>query len=106
MDILQEIDKQLKLRKQATPENSYAAKLYQGGNAMIADKIREETEELIEAVANQKREDIIYEAADVLFHLHVLLAHKDIPIDEVFNELRRRFGVSGIEEKRRRQIDK
>jgi phosphoribosyl-ATP pyrophosphohydrolase len=68
----------------------------------IAAKLTEETAEVIEAAGEPEeagRQHTIYEAGDVLYHLFVLLAHRQIRLEEVEAELARRFGVSGIDEK-------
>jgi phosphoribosyl-ATP pyrophosphohydrolase len=69
-------------------EGSYVCRLISEGKA--AEKIREESEELIDAAAGGSRSEIIHEAADLLFHLMVLIAEKGVTIDDVANELRRR----------------
>ena len=68
---------------------------------IIIAKIKEESEELIEASISDK-EAIIHEAADLVFHVMVLLAFKDIDPSDILRELERREGVSGIEEKSKR----
>ena len=89
-------------RRQNPPEKSYTTKLFNGGNELIGKKIIEEAEEVVEAAdesGQEGREHLIYEAADLLYHLMVLLGHQEIHIREIETELARRFGVSGIDEK-------
>lgn len=86
-------------RKACPPENSYTAALMAGGMDKILKKIGEEATEVVIAGKGGARQEIIYETADLLFHLLVLLGCRDISPGEVFAELGRRFGVSGIEEK-------
>jgi phosphoribosyl-ATP pyrophosphohydrolase len=93
-------------RKANPPEKSYTTKLFNGGTAKIGEKILEEAEEVMEAAdeaGEEGRAHLIYEAADLLFHLMVMLGFKDIHIHEVEAELSRRFGISGIDEKAARQ---
>jgi len=86
-------------RKKADPAKSYVASLYAKGLPKILEKIEEESGELIEAAAEKGRDDVVYEMADLWFHTLVLLADKGIGEGELFAELARRFGLSGIEEK-------
>lgn len=93
-------------RKVNPPEKSYTTKLFIGGTAKIGEKILEEAAEVVEAadeVGDEGRAHLIYESADLLFHLMVMLGYKDIHIQEVESELSRRFGISGIDEKAARQ---
>lgn len=94
---------QVILERKANPaENSYTASLMQKGIDKILKKIGEEATEVVIAAKGGKREEIVCESADLLYHLLVLLGHCDIPAEEVYAELRRRFGISGIEEKNSR----
>ncbi|MEK7803090.1 MAG: bifunctional phosphoribosyl-AMP cyclohydrolase/phosphoribosyl-ATP diphosphatase HisIE [Deltaproteobacteria bacterium] len=95
--------KTIEERKKASSEKSYVASLYAKGLDKILEKIEEESSELIEAARSSKREEIIHETADLLFHTLVLLGHKDISLQDILNELRRRSDVSGIEEKASRK---
>jgi len=88
------------LERKANPsENSYTASLMHKGTDKILKKIGEEATEVVIAAKDGVREQIVYETADLLFHLLVLFGHLDIPPQEVYAELARRFGTSGIEEK-------
>ncbi len=104
-DILDRLMQQLHTRVQELPEGSYTTKLIRGGIPKIAEKILEEAHEVIEA-AGESGEDgaqhTVREAADVIYHLWVLLATRGISVDAIRNELARREGTSGLEEKRRR----
>ena len=102
-DILARLERILEARKKAGAEDSYVASLYQGGHPAIARKITEEAAELVEAAAGDDRRHTVHEAADLLFHCQVMLAHKGIAISEVLDELARRLGTSGHAEKRRRK---
>ena len=86
-------------RKSADPKTSYVAKLLAKGHTHIAKKLGEEAVETAIASAQNDRSEVIYESADLLFHLSVLWAAHDITPEEVFAELARREGTSGIEEK-------
>jgi len=79
--------------------SSYVAQLHARGLPVIARKLGEEAVEAIVAALSGQREELIGEAADVLFHLLVLLGEKGVPLSEVLAELDRREGTSGIDEK-------
>ena len=111
--ILQQLDKVLAERKQADADSSYVASLYAKGLNKILEKVGEESTESIiaakdfancdestnKAQYDEARNELIYEVADVWFHTLVGLAWFDIESDAVLNELGRRFGLSGIDEK-------
>ncbi len=89
-------------RKAKRPEKSYTTTLLAGGSEKIGEKIREEAAEIAAAAAepgDRGRDHTIGEAADCIYHLFVLLAHRDIRLWEVEAELERRFGTSGLDEK-------
>lgn len=90
-------------RKGADPAGSYVASLYAKGMPGIADKVREEATELIEAGEGKDDLEVVKEFADLLFHAMVLLGHRGIDLDQVFTELGRRFGTSGHVEKAARK---
>jgi phosphoribosyl-ATP pyrophosphohydrolase/phosphoribosyl-AMP cyclohydrolase len=103
-DIITDLYKVLLERKgQSDNEKSYVASLYAKGTKKIAEKIAEESGELIEAALEKDNKEVVYELCDLWFHTLVMLGHKDIDIGEVFAELARRFGTSGIEEKESRE---
>ena len=79
--------------------SSYVAQLHARGLPVIARKLGEEAVEAIVAALGGSREELTGEAADVLFHLLVLLGEKDIPLADVLAELDRREGTSGLDEK-------
>jgi phosphoribosyl-ATP pyrophosphohydrolase/phosphoribosyl-AMP cyclohydrolase len=89
-------------RVDADPSSSYTAKLLHGKQNSMLKKIVEEAGELCFAVKDDNKEEIIYEMADLLYHSLVALASKDINPDLVMQELKRRFSISGIEEKNNR----
>jgi phosphoribosyl-ATP pyrophosphohydrolase len=86
-------------RKGADPTSSYIASLFAKGRGRIARKLGEEAIETIVAALSEDKAEIVGEAADVIFHLMVLLADADIPLADVLAELHRREGVSGHDEK-------
>jgi phosphoribosyl-AMP cyclohydrolase / phosphoribosyl-ATP pyrophosphohydrolase len=88
-------------RKSSDNENSWTKKLL-NNKELLKSKINEEANELCMAIENESDENVIYEAADLLYHSLVGLASRDISPDRVKQELARRFGMSGIEEKNSR----
>ena len=103
MDTLARLEATIKQRLGASPDASYVAKLNARGLPVIARKLGEEAIETITAALSGTREELTGEAADVLFHLLVLLGEKGIPLADVLAELERRAGVSGLDEKASRQ---
>ena len=89
-------------RRKADPEKSYTAKLFAGGPDSILKKIGEESAELIMASKDGKRLNIVRESADLVYHVLVLLAFYGLSIEDVSQEMRRREGISGIDEKNSR----
>ena len=102
-DILQAVYRVIIDRKNQPAENSYTASLMHKGIDKILKKVGEEATEVIIASKGGKRDEIVYETADLVFHLLVMLGFHNIPVEDVYAELRRRFGTSGIEEKASRQ---
>jgi len=101
-DILKELAAILEARKNESSGTSYVASLYAKPDKML-EKIGEEAVETIIAAKNEDKEQIIYETADLWFHTMVMLAQKGLSPDDVLNELARRFGVSGHDEKASRK---
>jgi phosphoribosyl-ATP pyrophosphohydrolase len=99
MDTLARLEATIKQRLTASPDASYVAQLHARGLPVIARKLGEEAVEAVTAALSGNREELTAEAADVLFHLLVLLAEKDIPLADVLAELERREGTSGLAEK-------
>ncbi len=93
----------VKGRRRANPETSYTARLYQRGRPQIAKKLGEEAVEVVVAALAEDRKALVAESGDLLFHLLVLWAEAGVKPDQVWKELERRFGLSGITEKRSRQ---
>ncbi|UJF23994.1 phosphoribosyl-ATP diphosphatase [Suttonella sp. R2A3] len=89
-------------RAQASADESYVAKLLQGHEDKLLKKIGEEATEVVLAAKGGTHDEIVYESADLLFHLLVVLARHGIAVEEIFVELGRRFGLSGLTEKAQR----
>jgi len=102
-DILKRLTETLAARKTASPDSSYVARLHAKGLDAILKKIGEEATETVMAAKDGQNEKIIYEVADLWFHTLVLLSHKGLAAQDVLNELARREGVSGIDEKASRK---
>lgn len=101
-DIFSRLMEVLERRKSSTAEQSYTASLFAGGVERIGAKINEEASETVEAARESGREGrlhLVNEAADLIYHLLVLLAYRDVSLAEVEAELARRFGTSGHDEK-------
>jgi len=101
--ILERLTIILKERRHADPSTSYVAGLHSKGINKVLEKVSEETTEVIlaakDAEASGNVEELVKETADLWFHTMVMLAHMDSSPAAVLEELERRFGTSGIEEK-------
>lgn len=104
-DTLNKLAAVLEERKNADPDSSYVAKLYAKGLDAILKKIGEEATETVMAAKDGQADKIIYETADLWFHSMVLLSQQGLSPQDVLNELERRFGLSGLEEKASRKAD-
>ena len=102
MDTLTRLEATIANRREADPDASYVAQLNHRGLPIMARKLGEEAVEACVAALSGSREELVGEAADVLFHLMVLLGAKDVSLTEVLAELDRREGTSGIDEKNSR----
>lgn len=85
--VLAQLNEVLEQRKGVAPEASYVARLYAGGVDRIGKKIGEEATEVVIAAKNDDRKELVWEVADLLFHVFVLLKHKNISLDEIGAEL-------------------
>ncbi|MBT6655784.1 MAG: phosphoribosyl-ATP diphosphatase [Candidatus Thioglobus sp.] len=101
-DVLRKLEEVLEQRKSANADESYVSSLYTKGLDEILKKIGEESAEVIMASKDGNQDKIVHEVADLWFHTLVLLRHKDIEIDKIQQELSKRFGLSGLEEKANR----
>jgi phosphoribosyl-ATP pyrophosphohydrolase len=98
-DTLNRLETVIQDRRTGDPASSYVAKISAAGTAKIAQKLGEEATEAVIAAMEGDRQALTGEAADLIFHLFVLLADAGVPFDAVLAELDRRAGVSGLVEK-------
>lgn len=98
-EIFKKLTEVLQARRNASPDSSYVAGLYAKGTDAILKKIGEEATETVMAAKEGDADKIVYETADLWFHTMVLLVQQGIEPQRVLDELGRRFGVSGLEEK-------
>ena len=89
-------------RKNKSPDNSYVASLMGKGIDSILKKIGEESAEVILAAKNLNRKEQIHEITDLWFHMLILMGYQGILIEDISQELKKRFGQSGLEEKAQR----
>ena len=102
-DILSRLWQTIEARKSADPDTSWTARLLAEGPEKAAEKFGEEAIEAIIEAAKGDKLRLTSEAADVMYHLLVMLAAAGVSLDNVLDELRRREGVSGLEEKSTRR---
>lgn len=102
-DILRQLFAVLAERKNADPETSYTARLYARGIRKIAQKLGEEAVETVVAAVAESNDHLVRESADLIYHLLVLWSAKGVAPEAVWEELDRRFGVSGIAVKEARK---
>jgi phosphoribosyl-ATP pyrophosphohydrolase len=106
-DVLQQLGDILEQRRHADPDTSYVAKLHHKGLNKILEKVGEEATETIIAAKDAQQSgdhsELIYETADLWFHSLVALSHLGESPQVVIDELARRFGMSGLEEKASRE---
>ncbi len=98
-DILDRLAQMIESRKGADPDTSYVAKMLARGEDSILKKIGEEATETVMAAKDGERLRIVGETADLWFHCLIMLAHYGLSPSDVLAELRRREGISGIDEK-------
>ncbi len=103
MSTLHRLEQTIASRREASPDESYVAKLNAKGVPKMAQKLGEEATEAVIAALSGSNEELVGESADLLFHLLVLLNAKGVSLDHVFGELDRREGLSGLEEKASRK---
>lgn len=105
VNILQQLMEVIEDRKANPPQRSYTTSLFAGGVEKIGAKITEEAAEVVEAAGEEGlagQEHLVKEAADLLYHLLVMLAQRDAKLRQVEEELAGRFGISGLDEKQSR----
>lgn len=98
-DRLTRLTETVRARRTADPDTSYVARLFAKGRERIAQKVGEEAIETVIAAAKGDTKGLVGEAADLIFHLAVLLESMGLSFEEVLAELDRRDGVSGLAEK-------
>ena len=99
-NVLEELVKTIRERKNSSEQESYTKKLLMDNN-LCREKVMEEINELVDALTTKKKE--VHEAADVIYHLLVLLEANNIKIEDILDELKSRQGTSGLVEKANRQ---
>ncbi|WP_027488247.1 phosphoribosyl-ATP diphosphatase [Allorhizobium undicola] len=100
---LADLERIVATRAKAEPDQSWTAKLFAAGQDKAAKKLGEEAIEAVMAAVKGDRANLVYESADLLYHLMVVLKIADIPLEAVMEELQRRTGQSGLSEKASRQ---
>ena len=98
-DVLERLEVLIRKRISSGGAESYVAKLVHDGDEQILKKLGEEAIELILAANSGDKRSICHECADLVFHMLVLLARHDIGLEQVFEQLQNRMGVSGLQEK-------
>lgn len=88
--ILDELFEVILKRKTEMPKGSYTAKLFQNGQEMIVKKLKEEAGEVVKAARQETNQRLIEESSDLIYHLLVLFACKDIELDSIYKELNNR----------------
>ena len=101
--VIQRVYKVIENRRDGDPKKSYVAKQFARGRAKIAQKIGEEAAETVIAAIQDDKREIVAESTDLLFHLLMLWADAGIKPGDIFEELARREGLSGITEKKQRK---
>lgn len=100
---LSDLEKIVATRAKASPEESWTAKLVAAGQGRAAKKLGEEAVETVIAAIEKDKNSLTSEAADLIYHLLVVLNIADIPLQDVINELQRRTAQSGLSEKASRR---
>lgn len=105
VEVLDRLHRAIESRRGASPEHSHTARLLARGTKRIAQKVGEEAVETVIEAVRGRRDKLIGESADLIYHLMVLWADARIAPAEVWAELARREGTSGIEEKAARDAE-
>ncbi len=98
-EVLEALEQVIVARKGDSPDRSYTSRLLAGGTPKVGEKVTEEAGELVQAAAAETDGRVVSEAADLIYHMLVLLACRGLSLTQVEDELARRFGVSGLDEK-------
>jgi phosphoribosyl-ATP pyrophosphohydrolase len=105
-EILKQLEETLAQRRKSAPDESYVASLHHKGLNKILEKVGEECTETLLAAKDvdngADKNELIYETADLWFHTMVMLSHLNISHADILEELKRRFNLSGLEEKAQR----
>ncbi|MDF0604151.1 phosphoribosyl-ATP diphosphatase [Neisseriaceae bacterium TC5R-5] len=104
LDVLKTIADTLESRRQASAQTSYVASLFQKGEDAILKKVAEEAAETLLASKDKDKLHLVREVADLWFHSMILLAYHGLRPEDVLMELKRREGISGLDEKASRPI--
>ena len=99
--MIEELIKTIRERKNSSVDKSYTSSLLSGGLSKCIDKLEEEFGELKEALNTKKNQ--VHEAADLIYHLLVVLEAADVKFEDVLNELEKRKKISGLEEKKKKK---
>ncbi|MFU0824354.1 phosphoribosyl-ATP diphosphatase [Clostridium sp.] len=105
IDVLQELFKVVKDRKENLIEGSYTNYLFEKGLDKILKKVGEESTEVVIAAKNSNKEELVNEICDLTYHILVLMVQKGVELDEIRNELEKRREKIGNKKKERREID-
>ena len=101
--VMAAVSQTVEQRKKTMPENSYVARLLRKGTDGICCKVAEETGEVIKAAREQTHVQLRKELCDLFFHAMVLMASKDVSLQDIETELAKRHGISGLDEKAARK---
>lgn len=104
-DVLKTVADTLEARREASPQSSYVASLFHKGEDAILKKVAEEAAETLMASKDKDKLHLVREVADLWFHSMVLLAYHGLRPEDVLMELKRREGISGIDEKASRKTE-
>ena len=96
--ILESVLRTIKERRSNPQAGSYTSKLFEGGHDKILKKVAEEAGEVLLASKDGKKAEIVYEVADLFFHTLMVLGYHDLSLLDIYEELGRRFGKSGLRE--------
>ena len=98
-ETLEDLERVVAARKGDPSARSYTSRLLAGGVPAIGAKVTEEAGELVAAADHETDDRVVSEAADLVYHMLVLLACREVALSQVEDELARRFGISGLDEK-------
>ena len=106
-EVLEDLMRIIEDRKANPPARSYTTSLFAAGVDKIGGKILEEAQEVVDAAheadSDVGRAHLTHEAADLIYHLFVMMGYRGVSLDEVSAELQKRFGTSGLDEKAARR---